>query len=203
MSGTDIASNQVERVDIETRIDGTQVLVGIFAEREMAERAIHMLRNGGFDPEDISVVGKDTVPVETLVGHVTEMNRSESLSAEPEPERMGGQVEVGKVTEANSGTGVGLVTGAAAGALLGVATIALPGVGSLVAAGPIAAALGGAALGAGAGAWAGSLTGVGIEKHDAEKYMSAVELGQWVVAIRTDRVDEVLGVFHNAGALNM
>lgn len=188
---------------VETRIDGTQVLVGLFAEREMVERAMHMLQNGGFDPQEISIVGKDAVPKETLIGHLSEMNGTEAKAAEPEPERMEGQVEAGKVTEANAGTGVGLVTGAAAGAALGLAVVAIPGVGPLLAAGPIAGALGGAAIGAGAGVWAGSLTGVGIGKEDADKYMSAIELGQWIIAVRTDRVDEVLGVFHNAGALNI
>lgn len=188
---------------VETRIDGTQVLVGIFAERELVERAMHMLQNGGFDPQEISIVGKDRVPKETLAGHLAEMNSDEAKFAEPEPERMGGQVEAGKVTEANKGTGVGLVTGAVAGAALGLAVVAIPGVGPLLAAGPVAGALGGAAVGAGAGVWTGSLTGFGIEKEDADKYMTAIDLGQWIVAVRTDRVDEVLGVFHNAGALNI
>lgn len=188
---------------LETPIDGTQVLVGLFAEREMVERAMHMLQNGGFDPREISIVGKDSVPREILIGHLAEMNGAEAKAAEPEPERMESQVEAGKVTEVNAGTGVGLVTGAAAGAALGLAVVAIPGVGPLLAAGPIAGALGGAAIGAGAGVWAGSLTGVGIGREDAYKYMTAIEQGQWIIAVRTDRVDEALGVFHNAGALNI
>lgn len=203
MTASESIHDGVTGAGLETPIDGTQVLVGLFAEREMVERAMHMLQNGGFAPQEISIVGKDAVRKETLVGHLTEMTGVEVWAAEPEPERMESQVEAGKVTEANTGTGVGLVTGAAAGAALGLAVVAIPGVGPLLAAGPIAGALGGAAIGAGAGVWAGSLAGVGIGKEDAAKYMRAIELGQWIVAVRTDRVDEALGVFHNAGALNI
>src|SRR5690349_21463019 len=44
---------------VETRLDGTEVLVGVFAEREAVERAVNMLQAGGFDPATISIVAKD------------------------------------------------------------------------------------------------------------------------------------------------
>ena len=188
---------------VETRLDGTEVLVGVFAEREAVERAVNMLQAGGFDPATISIVAKDRATSERIAGQFADLQGGDNLTTEPEPERMEGQIEVDKVSEANPGVGVGLVAGAAAGAALGLATLALPGVGGILAAGPIAHALAGATAGAGAGAWAGSLAGVGIPNAEAAKYVEEMEEGRWIVALRTDRIDETLGIFHNAGALNV
>lgn len=187
---------------VETRIDGTQVLVGIFAEREAVERAINMLQAGGFDPHEISVVAREQPASERVAGQARELNRGSSVTTEPEAERMEGQLEADP-ERATSGTGVGLAAGAAAGAALGLAAFALPGVGALVAAGPIATVLAGTLMGAGAGAWAGSMAGIGVPQEDAARYLANLDLGQWLVAVRSNRVDEVLGIFHNAGALNV
>ena len=188
---------------VETRLDGTQVLVGVFAEREAVERAINMLEAGGFDPSQVSVVAKDRATTERLAGQHAALHNEESGLAEPEAERMEGQVEADKVSGVNSGTGVGVVAGAAAGAALGMASMALPGIGPILVGGPAMAALGGAAAGAGAGAWLGSAIGLSTPTDDAERYTQNFEEGRWIVAIRTDRVDEVLGIFHNAGSLNV
>ena len=188
---------------VETRLDGTQVLVGVFPEREAVERAINMLQAGGFDPNQVSVVAKDRATSERLAGQHAGLHSEESSLTEPEAERMEGQVEADKVSAVNEGTGVGMAAGAAAGAALGMAAMTLPGVGPILVGGPVMAALGGAAAGAGAGAWLGSALGLSTPSDDAERYSENLDEGRWIVAIRTERVDEVLGIFHNAGSLNV
>ena len=79
--------------------------------------------------------------------------------------------------------------GAGAGTLLGIAALAIPGVGPLVAAGAIAsvaipgAALTGAAVGAAAGGLAGLLSDHGVERNDADYYEQRVNDGGVFVSV--------------------
>ena len=81
--------------------------------------------------------------------------------------------------------------GAGAGTLLGIAALAIPGVGPLVAAGAIAAsavpsaALTGAAVGAAAGGLTGLLTDHGVDRDDAGYYEDRVNNGGVFVSVDT------------------
>src|SRR4030095_15784529 len=66
----------------------------------------------------------------------------------------------------------------------------LPGVGPLIAAGPIMAALSGAALGATFGGIAGTLIGIGIPEYEAKQYEGKVRDGNILISIHTDDSDE-------------
>jgi hypothetical protein len=95
------------------------------------------------------------------------------------------------VTGAASGAGLGAILGGAAGWLVGIGALAIPGVGPIVAAGPIAAALGvagttaaaGAGVGAVAGGLVGALTGWGFSESEARAYQQGVERGDILVAV--------------------
>lgn len=190
----------------QTVVDGTQVLVGIFPDMDGVSRAVNMLRAGGFDQREISILAKDTLDPDTsdrILGQAKQLNSGDNLLAEPEPQHMEGQYEADKVTETNEGTGVGLSTGAAVGAALGLAAFAVPGIGPILAAGPVVMALSGAGIGGSAGGWIGSVAGLGIGRGDAERYVPYLEQGHWLVAVQTNRVDETLSLLHNAGALNV
>src|SRR3981189_560461 len=63
---------------------------------------------------------------------------------------------------AATGAGTGAVVGGALGWLAGIGSLAIPGFGPLIAAGPIMAALSGAAVGGSVGGLAGALIGMGI-----------------------------------------
>jgi hypothetical protein len=76
------------------------------------------------------------------------------------------------------------------GGITGVAALTIPGVGALLAAGPIAAVLG-AMGGAALGGLVGSFTGLGIPSEDAKQFEQAVRAGRVVVAIKiADRTAE-------------
>ena len=84
------------------------------------------------------------------------------------------------------------VLGAGAGTLLGIAALAIPGVGPLVAAGAIAssaipgAALTGAAIGAAAGGLTGLLKDHGVDDDDAAYYEGRITEGGVFVSVNTE-----------------
>ncbi len=105
----------------------------------------------------------------------------------------------------------GAVTGAASGGLLGgalgllagIGALAKPGVGPLIAAGPLLASLSGAAAGATIGGIAGGLIGLGIPELEAKRYENRIAEGNILISViaRTgDEVTRAKEVFQNAGA---
>lgn len=70
--------------------------------------------------------------------------------------------------------------------LAGLGALAIPGIGPIIAAGPIAATLTGAAVGAGAGGLVGGLIGLGIPEEQAEEYGGYVNEGHILVMVDAD-----------------
>lgn len=91
----------------------------------------------------------------------------------------------------------GAVTGASAGGLLGgtlgllagIGALAIPGVGPLIAAGPVLAALSGAAAGAAVGGISGALVGMGIPEIEAKTYEGKLRGGNILIAVHTDSAE--------------
>ena len=92
---------------------------------------------------------------------------------------------------ATTGAGAGGVLGGALGWLVGIGALAIPGVGPLIAAGPIVAALSGAAVGAAVGGVAGALVGMGIPELEAKQYEGKIRDGNILISVHTDDADEV------------
>ena len=88
----------------------------------------------------------------------------------------------------------GVATGAVAGGvmagvfgwLIGIGTLAIPGVGPLVAAGPILAALSSAAAGGAVGGLAGGLIGLGIPEYEAKQFEGKVKNGNILISVHTE-----------------
>ena len=78
----------------------------------------------------------------------------------------------------------------ALGWLVGVGSLAIPGVGPLIAAGPILAALSGAALGGVAGGLTGALVGLGIPEYEAQQYEGKLREGNLLLSVHADDSDE-------------
>ena len=83
--------------------------------------------------------------------------------------------------------------------------LAIPGIGAILAAGPIAAALVGAGAGAVAGGLIGALVDLGVSETDAEYYAEAVRRGAALVTVRTDasRTDEAERIMQQHGAIDI
>ena len=134
----------------------SRIVVGVFEQQSEAEAAVRALEAPGHPSEDVSLV----------------------------MQRPGSPPEIGTgQTKADSGMATGVSVGAILGGIAGLAALAIPGIGAILAAGPIAAALG-AMGGAALGGLVGAFSGLGIPTEEAEAFDRAVRAGGVVVAVR-------------------
>jgi hypothetical protein len=140
---------------------------GILRTREQVERVIDALRQGGFRAEDISVLLPENVGNKEL--GTTKSTKS------PEGAATGG------VT--------GVVVGGVLGWLAGIGTLAIPGLGPFIAAGPIMATLAGMGAGAVLGGATGALVGIGIPEYEAKRYEGLVRQGGILLSVHCDNAD--------------
>jgi hypothetical protein len=146
-----------------------RIASAVFDSREEAERALAELRSAGFREDSVSIVGRSES------GRVTDSSND------------GDDDGVNK-----SGAVKGALGGAAAGTLLGIAALAIPGVGPLAAAGAIAAGAvpEAAAIGAGVGATAGGVSGLlskhGVSHDDSKYYEGQINNGGIFVSVDAD-----------------
>ena len=93
---------------------------------------------------------------------------------------------------AATGAATGGILGGLGGVLAGIGALAIPGIGPIIAAGPIVAGITGAAAGAGVGGLAGALIGMGIPEEEANHYNDYFHEGKILVLIDGDytRPDE-------------
>lgn len=129
-----------------------------------AENIVNQLKAAGFTRDDISVLFSDKVGT-TDFAH-------EHHTKAPEG--------------AATGAGAGGVVGGTLGWLAGIGTLAIPGLGPFIAAGPIMAALSGAAVGAAVGGLTGALIGVGIPEFEAKRYEGRIKEGNVLVSVHTE-----------------
>ncbi|WP_068622361.1 general stress protein [Paenibacillus tuaregi] len=156
-------------------------IVGVFDTDREATAAIESLQAQGFRSDEISVVTK---------------NRDDQTAIS---EETGSKAPEGVAT----GAATGGVVGGVAGLLAGLGLLAVPGVGPILAAGPIAATLTGAAVGAGAGGLVGGLIGLGIPEDEAKEYGDYVDNGKILVLVdEDDRGRTVYDTFRTNRSLN-
>ena len=82
----------------------------------------------------------------------------------------------------------GAALGGLGGLLVGLGVLAVPGIGPLLAAGPLAGALGGMLAGGAAGGVIGGLSAIGVPEEYARDYAARIEQGHTLVSVRTDEV---------------
>ena len=91
---------------------------------------------------------------------------------------------------AAAGAGVGGVLGGAVGWLAGIGSLAIPGLGPFIAAGPILAAMSGAAAGAAVGGLTGALIGMGIPEYEAKLYEGKIRNGNILFSVHVRNADQ-------------
>lgn len=158
------------------------VLTGLFRDRDSAERAYQGALERGYSNDEVDVVMSD----ETRRRHFGDADQT---TGEPRREtELGTKAAKG----AGIGAGVGGALGALAAALAAVGTsIALPGLG-LVIAGPLAAALAGAGAGGAAGGLLGALIGAGIPEERIKVYETGILEGGILMGVRPRSEDDAL-----------
>lgn len=87
---------------------------------------------------------------------------------------------------ATAGGLTGMGVGGAIGLLAGIGALAIPGVGPLIAAGPIMGALSGAAVGGATGGLIGALIGLGVPELEAKQYEGKVRSGNILISVHTE-----------------
>ncbi len=114
------------------------------------------------------------------------------------------KIKESEIDGAMGAAAIGGVAGGLAGLLAGAGLITLPGVGTLLVAGPLAATWGltGAAGGALTGGLVGALVDVGISENTAENYMDAIRRGEVLIAVKAnhDSEPEIREIFDKHGA---
>jgi hypothetical protein len=137
---------------------------GIYPSRPMVELAVEELKKAGFRNTDISVLFPENVGTKEFA--------IEKQTKAPEA--------------ASTGAGTGAVVGGALGWLVGIGSLAIPGLGPFIAAGPIVAALAGAGAGGLAGGIAGALIGLGIPEFEANLYEGRIKKGGILLSVHAD-----------------
>jgi uncharacterized membrane protein len=89
-----------------------------------------------------------------------------------------------------AGAGAGGLLGGTLGLLVGIGALAIPGVGPLIAAGPVLAALSGVAAGMTVGGISGALVGMGIPESEARDYESRLRAGNVILAVHTESLEQ-------------
>jgi len=142
---------------------------GIYSTPSLAENAVDHLLSLGFSNSDISVLLPDD-------------DSTRAFAHE-------------KNTKAPEGTATGVATGGVIGGTLGllagIGALAIPGVGPLIAAGPIMGALAGLGVGGAVGGIVGALVGMGIPEYESRRYEGAVKGGGTLLSVHCDTSEEV------------
>lgn len=137
---------------------------GIYQTRTHTESAVDALIDNGFRAEDISVLMSDNVGTKDFAHE--------------------------KHTKAPEAAATGAVAGGLAGGTLGLlaslGTLAIPGVGPLLAAGPIVAALAGVGAGGAVAGLIAGLIGLGIPEFEAKRYEGMIKEGRILLSVHCD-----------------
>lgn len=145
----------------------TPLMTGLFPDRDSAELGYNSLSDRGYTKDDVNVVMSE----DTKKRHFTSA---------------GTETELGSKAGEGAGVGgaIGGTVGAIAAALVAVGTtIAIPGLG-LVIAGPLAAAIAGAGAGAATGGIVGALVGWNMPEERVKRYDEGIRKGGILMGVR-------------------
>lgn len=144
--------------------------MGVFSTRAEAEYGLDALSDAGFPMDKVSVIARDS-------------DRQDDIAGVDVQKNVGNKADEG----ASTGAVTGGVVGGGAGLLVGLGTLAIPGIGPILLAGAAATALAttlaGGAIGAAAGSIVGALIGLGIPEERAKVYSDHMSSGGYLVLI--------------------
>ena len=141
---------------------------GIYSNRKTVEDALAGLRTANFRNSDISILAPENL------GDFHDIATVKSTKA---PE------------DAVAGAVIGAILGAIFCWLVGSGTLAIPGLGPLVIAGPVIAALTGVGSGGVVGGIIGAILGARIPEFEARRYESRVRKGGILLSVHTDNLE--------------
>ena len=142
---------------------------GIYKNTSQAEQAVDRILAAGFSNNDISVLLPDNSSTKEFA--------HEKNTKAPEG--------------ATTGVAAGGAVGVTLGLLAGIGALAIPGVGPLIAAGPIMAGLAGLGVGGAVGGVTGALIGMGIPEFEAKRYEGRLKKGGILLSVHCDTAEEI------------
>ncbi len=142
---------------------------GIYHNANQAERVVERLREERFSSDDISVLLQDEKGSRDFA-HEKNTKAPEGTTA---------------------GVTVGGVIGGSLGLLAGIGALAIPGLGPLIAAGPLMASLAGLGVGGAVGGLIGALVGMGIPEYEAKRYEGHIKAGGVLLSVHCDTSEEI------------
>jgi len=145
-----------------------KTVVALYDKLSDAHEALRELTEAGVRREDISLLAAD--PDKTAGADLATMKAADA-------------------SPASEGAVIGGVVGGLAGLVLGLSSLTIPGLGPIIAAGPLASMLVGAGIGAAGGGLLGALVGWGVPETEAGYYSEAVRRGSTLVAVRAPEAD--------------
>jgi hypothetical protein len=153
------------------------VAYGIYPDRLSFDSALEALRAANFRNSDISAILPERDRTTKDLAHEINTKAPEGIAA---------------------GAGTGAAVGGVLGWLVGIGAIAIPGVGPLLAAGPVVAALAGAGAAGATGGLVGGLIGAGIPEVEAKRFAGRIREGGYLISVHCDdntwakRAEEIL-----------
>jgi hypothetical protein len=181
-----------------------KTVVGSFDSFDEAKRVARELMDEGFRDGDVNVVASNLR--NDLAGSTSATGGTGTGTGVT---GTGMARDRGDAADDASGAATGAVTGGVVGGAAGLAAslmgLAIPGIGPIIAAGPIVATLSGAGVGAVAGGLIGGLTDMGVSKTDAEYYAESVRRGGALVTVRADdtRAERAADIMREHGAIDI
>ena len=157
-----------------------KAIICVVRTEQDADQVVNRLRGAGFSAQEVSAVTQDRREGREL-NHEATKTRLEGMAA-----------------------------GAAAGGLLlgglgwiaGIVALSIPGIGPILAAGPIVAALGDAAIGGAFGAIGGGILGLRMPDHVSRYYEEALQNGHSLIAVHSEdpvKREKAKEIFNGAG----
>ena len=168
----------------------TRTVIGVFDSLKEAEDAIRELQNNAFAREDLSLVA-------TQMGNT----HPDIQTASP-----GHPAAIDKSADVAADAGLGAALGGIGGLLFGFAGLTIPGIGPILAGGPVIGMLGGMGLGAATGGIIGVLTESGVPKEEASTYAESLRRGHVLVTVEAeneDRANRAREIMDTAGAIDV
>jgi len=155
----------------------SRVVIGVFNEQDAAEQAVKELKGEGFEQE-VSLIAKD--------------------DRQTNQEETGAEVVSLEEQDLSEGTVTGGVIGGVAGLLAGAGALLIPGIGPVIAAGPLASTLTGIVT----GGIAGGLVDYGVPEERGEYYEEQVRQGSILITLRSsdENVEEAASIMRSHGA---
>jgi hypothetical protein len=142
---------------------------GMYPDRLSVDEAAEALRAAGFRGTDISALFQENLGTKDFA--------HEKSTKAPEGATAGGIA--------------GGIAGGVLGWLIGIGTLTIPGLGPLLAAGPVVAALAGVGAVGAMGAIIGALAGLAVPEYEAKRFEGRVKQGGVLMSVHCDNRDWV------------